>query len=527
MHYGKTAKALYSECETYRLTYLDRARECSELTIPTLIPPEGHTYATRFSTPFQGVGARGVNNLSSKLLLALFPPNAPFFRLSIDKFKLVKLGGDEAIKTEFEKALSEMERAVQREIETSSIRVPIFEALKHLIVGGNVLVYSNEEGNVRVFRLENYVVKRDPFGNILHIVTKEVIAPVALPADVRASLNQEELKRRAGSNEPTVELYTAICRDDKHWNVWQEAEGIEIPESVGTLALDKNPYIALRWSRVDGEDYGRGLVEEYLGDLKSLESLTKAIVKLAAASANIKLLVDPNGITKAKALSESPSGAFISGRASDVTVLQLDKFADLRVAKEVAQSIEQRLSFAFLLNSSVTRDAERVTAEEIRFMAQELESALGGAYSILSQEFQLPLVQRIMARMSAQKRLPALPKGDLIKPMIVTGVEALGRGNDLNKLDMFVAGVGQIFGPQAISQYINISDYLTRRATSLGIDTAGLIRSEEEIQQQAQQGQMMQMAQQLGPQAIKSLTDAGISRSEIAANQQAQEQPAQ
>jgi len=517
MYYGKTAKALYSECETLRQTYLERARDCSELTIPTLIPPEGHSYATKYETPYQGIGARGVNNLSSKLLLALFPPNAPFFRLSVDKYKLREMGGDDESKTELEKALSEIERTVMSEVETSALRVPVFEALKHLIVAGNVLIFTPKKGGIRVFQLENYIVKRDPFGNVLHIVTKESIAPAALPEAVRGALNEEALKRQTGANEPSVELFTAICRqDDGRYYVWQEVEGNEVPGTDGYFKEEDSPYIPLRYSRVDGEDYGRGLVEEYLGDLKSLEALTQAIVKLAAASSNIKILVDPNGTTKAKNLAESPSGAFISGRANDVSVLQLEKFADLRVAKEVAAAIEQRLAYAFLLNTAVQRDAERVTAEEIRYMAQELESALGGAYSILSQEFQLPLVTRIMDRMAGEKRLPKLPKGELVKPMIVTGVEALGRGNDLNKLDMFVAGVGQIFGPEAIQQYVNVSDYLNRRATSLGIDTEGLIRSDEDVQaeaQQAQQQQMMaQMTEKLGPSAIKSMTDVGMAQ---------------
>ena len=72
--------------------------------------------------------------------------------------------------------------------------------------------------------------------------------------------------------------------------------------------------------------------------------------------------------------------------------------------------IETRLQFAFLLNSSIQRNAERVTASEIRFMAEDLEQALGGIYSILSQEFQLPFVMRKMAMMEKSKKLPKLPK---------------------------------------------------------------------------------------------------------------------
>ena len=78
----KTAKQVYDTLEGHRYQYLDRARSCSKLTLPYVMPEEGHGAHSRLETPFQGVGARGVNNLASKLLLALLPPNAPFFRLN-------------------------------------------------------------------------------------------------------------------------------------------------------------------------------------------------------------------------------------------------------------------------------------------------------------------------------------------------------------------------------------------------------------------------------------------------------------
>ena len=78
-----TAKQRYSKLTQNREHFLDRAEECSELTIPSLIKPEGFTSSDDLYNPFQSVGARGVNNLASKLLLLLLPPNSPFFRLSI------------------------------------------------------------------------------------------------------------------------------------------------------------------------------------------------------------------------------------------------------------------------------------------------------------------------------------------------------------------------------------------------------------------------------------------------------------
>jgi hypothetical protein len=106
-----------------------------------------------------------------------------------------------------------------------------------------------------------------------------------------------------------------------------------------------------------------------------------------------------------------------------------------------------------------------------------------------------------MERMSKKDRLPKLPK-DIVKPTIVTGVEALGRGNDLNRLDMFLAGANQVVGPEAVMQYVNVSDYFKRRATALGIETEGLIKTEEEIQQAMQAAQQQEMMMKLGAPAV-------------------------
>ena len=84
MHYlDKTAKQRYEAMKEYREHFLNRGRECSELTLPALLPDDGVNHTSDLYTPYQSVGARGVNNLASKLLLLLLPPNSPFFRLSI------------------------------------------------------------------------------------------------------------------------------------------------------------------------------------------------------------------------------------------------------------------------------------------------------------------------------------------------------------------------------------------------------------------------------------------------------------
>ena len=510
-------KSKYTKYLTDRDNYLRRGREASLFTIPTLLPQEGFESSSEITTPFQSIGAEGVNNLSSKLLMSLLPPNAPFFRLVVDNSELEAMLAEK--RSEAEKGLAKIERLVMQEIEVRGLRVPVAEALKQLIVTGNVLLYLPPKEQIRVFRLDRYVVKRDSMGNVLEIITKESLSPLSLPERAK------DLIADPDTDTPTKnhDLYTCIKWTGKNWMVHQEINGGIVPGSEGSFPKNKCPYLALRFTSMDGEDYGRGYVEEYLGDLKSLESLTQSIVEGSAAAAKVLFLVRPNGTTRVKTLAESPNGAIVTGDDNDVSSLQLGKSQDFNVAQQTIQILQTRLSRVFLMNSSIRRDAERVTAQEIRIAHQELEIALGGVYAVLSQEFQLPLVELLMSKMQKENKIPKLPEEGL-KPLIVTGVEALGRGEDMNKLGIFMQQLSPL-GPEVLKE-INVDDYIIRLAGSLGIDTEGLVKSPEEKKleaeeleaqqaQMANQQMMGRLAEKATPEMMKGMNQA----------QQQQQQP--
>mgnify|MGYP003135265885 FL=1 len=498
----QTAKERYSKLITNREHFLDRAEECSELTIPSLIKPDGFTSSSDLYNPFQSVGARGVNNLASKLLLLLLPPNSPFFRLSIAGEAKKELEENKEMKTDIEKSLSVIEKEVSSKIEQLALRVSVFEALKHLIVGGNVLTYLPKKGSMRVYPLSQYVVKRDGSGNVLEIIIKEEVSVLSLGKEIAAQvISDPEYKQ-----DEDCEIYTHIYKlDDNDFYVCQEVKGMKIPSSIGKFKKERMPYQALRMVRVDNEDYGRGYVEEFLGDLKSLEGLSQALVESAAASSKIVFMVRPNSVTRKKDLAQTRNGDIITGSQDDVSVLQAQKQYDLQVVEKSIAKLEERMSYAFLLHTAIQRDAERVTAQEIRYMAEQLETAMGGIYSLLSQEFQLPLVAILMKRMEQADEIPTLPKGT-VQPTIITGIEALGRGNDLQKLREFVAEIGNLaqINPQVV-QALNPDDLIKRIAIGLGIDTDGLLKSPEQLAQEAEaQAEQMeqQQAMQLAEKAV-------------------------
>lgn len=519
-----SAVGRYEALRTERDPFERRGRDASLYTIPSILPPEGSSGSTTLYTPYQSVGAEGVNNLAAKLLLALFPPGTAFFKLNVsqkilDELKAESQGQADA-EGEFEKALSKLERTIMEKLESINTRPILHECARHLVTVGNGLIKVDAKG-FKFWPLSRYVVKRDLEGNELEIVIKESLSRLSLPQAAKAIVEKHSQDNDYNDPNKPLDLFTRVwLTESGRWSVVQEICGEVIPESAGSYNKDESPFVPVCWNRASGEDYGRGHVEEYMGDLGSLESLSQSLVDGAAAMAKILFLVDEAGVTQKKTIAEAPNLAVRDGNAKDVTVLQVEKAIDLQVAESRADKIERRVEKAFLLASSATRDAERVTAEEVRLLAAELETTLGGIYSRLSQELQLPIVVRLMVQMAKSDELPHLPKKAVV-PTIITGLAGLGRTTELQKLDTLLAGVAQIFGPEAIATYTNAGKYIQRRAAALGVDIEGLIRSDEEVQAAQQQATQQQLAEKLGPTAIKANADR-----DLAAQQQAAEQAA-
>ena len=266
-----TARERYNQLTSVRRQFLDTAVECSRLTLPYLITDDLNTKPSHksLSTPWQSVGSKSVVNLAAKLMLALLPPQTSFFKLQIRDDKL----GEEIppeIRSELDLSFSKMERMVMDYINASTDRVVVHQALKHLIVSGNALIFMGKDG-LKNFPLNRYVVNRDGNGNVCEIVTKELISRKILGQDLPVPLPNPpgDEGYKTGSDDQDVEVYTYVRLDDNGRWIWhQEVDGRIIPGSRSTAPKNTSPWLVLRFNTVDGEDYGRGRVEEFLGDIR-------------------------------------------------------------------------------------------------------------------------------------------------------------------------------------------------------------------------------------------------------------------
>ena len=495
------ARDRYTQLSRGRSQFLDTAVECSRLTLPYLIQEDLSSQPThqKLATPWQSVGSKCVVNLAAKLMLALLPPQTSFFKLQVRDDKL----GDEIpreIRSELDLSFSKMERMVMDYINASSDRVVVHQALKHLIVSGNALIFMGKEG-LKNYPLNRFVINRDGNGNVCEIITKELISrkilAMNLPEPLPNSPGDDGYK--TGSDDQDVEVYTYVRLDDNGRWVWhQEALDRIIPGSRSTAPKNTSPWLTLRFNTVDGEDYGRGRVEEFLGDIRSLEGLSQALVEGSAAASKVVFLVSPSSTTKPKTIADAGNGAIVQGRPEDVGVVQVGKTADFRTAAEQINTLERRISDAFLLLN--VRQSERTTAEEVRLTQMELEQQLGGLFSLLTVEFLVPYLNRTLHILQRNRELPKIPK-DLVRPQIVAGVNALGRGQDQQSLVMFIQTLAQTLGPEAIGQFLDSGEFIKRLAAAQGIDVLNLIKTQETMEQERMQQQQMMQQQALLEQA--------------------------
>jgi len=455
-------------------------------------------------------------------MLALLPPQTTFFKLQIAD---EKLGSDfpAEVRSELDLSFAKLERMVMDSIAASSDRVVIHQAIKHLVVGGNALLFMGKDG-IKHYPLNRYVIERDGNGNVIEIVTKELINKKLLPVDIIK--DPLKVNENAISKEGDVEVYTHVRLENNRWLWHQEVFDARIPGTEGKAPKDTSPWLVLRFNTVDGENYGRGRCEEFIGDLKSLEALSQALTEGSAAAAKIVFLVSPSSTTKPQTLAKAGNGAIIQGRPDDVAVVQVGKTADFQTAMQQMQTLERRIAEAFLVLT--VRQSERTTAEEVRLTQLELEQQLGGLFSLLTVEFLVPYLNRKLLVMQRSGELPRYPK-ELVKPTIVAGINALGRGQDRESLTAFITTIAQTLGPEAMLQYLNPDEAIKRLAAAQGIDVLNLVKSmdqqNEEQEAAMQQQEQMEMTKQAAAMQSAPINDPSKNPALAAELEQQAEQP--
>lgn len=467
-----------------RTYYLERARDYATITLPSALPPQGHANGQRLAEPYQSFGAAATANLASKIAGTLLPSGHPSFTLRIPSEALIEsqqMSEDKSVV----QGLALSRSLAQREIERKMWRRTTTTAMIQLIITGNCLEYVAPDNSLRLYRLDQYVVVRDPSDTVIEIIMVDEFSKEKY-ADVIGN---------SAADDADLKLYTRIYLKDGIYHYAQEVDGKDVTPDKATWLPELLPYNALRWAQVPGESYGRGKVEEHIGDLRALEGLRKSLLDGAAMAGRHIFMVSPNAAAGnlRKRVASARNGDVISGMPDEVQMLQFQNIGGIQIVSQEYQSTMTALSQSFLMGPDRVRDAERVTAAEIRLLAEDLEGTLGGVFTMLSQEMQAPRIRVLLPQMQAQGKLPAWPEGS-VEPEITTGLESLGQEQTLIKLQ---SAINLAAGLDPEREYTKTDMLLTKGYDALGFTDA--VRTEAEAAKLREERAAMMAAQNAMP----------------------------
>ena len=122
--------------------------------------------------------------------MALYPPGRPFFSLRPASSLLYSPDTDPDVIQQIESILSLHEHMIMAQLEKkpqqlgnmrrTGFRSTKRAALSQLLVTGDVLEQITDDYQIKLFRRDQYVTKRDSSGSIMHHIVREKIDPCLL-----------------------------------------------------------------------------------------------------------------------------------------------------------------------------------------------------------------------------------------------------------------------------------------------------------------------------------------------------------
>ena len=433
---------------------------------------------------FQSLGAILVNHCAAKLTGLLFPQHINFFRIDLTAEVLEAVrGASTSAQKSGKQRLMQLETAANAALTTNGGYAQLVYMLLLLIITGNALIIKKAD-KLLVKSLRNYSYLRDTNGNIVDLVVRESMFFSSLPVDVQAVL------RSSGKDykfDTPVEVYTRVeytqTDNGKMATISLSVEDTPFGEPEKMLA-QFCPYIPAVLQLRDGDNYGTGMVADYAGGFAKLSAISEALAMYELEACKVINLIKPGAVIDLEALQNATHGDFVLGDPSAIQKLETGNVNKIAQLLDDINSVFSQLSKPFLYEGNV-RDAERVTAEEIRLLAEEADRNQGGIYSSLS-TVHVPLAH-VLCYQQDPEFLVALTAKE-VKLSIATGLAALGRSMELRNLMQALGELAQIVpAMQQLSQRFDTERTIDEVLISRGIDPSNYMLDEAALRQKQEQ----------------------------------------
>lgn len=431
-------KSQWNKLTSSRSNFVNACVVYAQLTQPFIFPPPNADPDNLEATvDSQSTGSRGLNNVANKISLGLMAPGIPAFRIDLSHegardverqtgMPAARLRQDLLTKS------AEIEGEVSRLFEKKHLRPKMVRAIKLLATTGNacVILGRGKRRKMRVLNMHKFVVQRDVEGEVLKAIIRERVRIAELTKDVIELYRKQNRESYAANNDDhQVEYFIVVSRNaDEGYDVEHWVDDVHLVDMNKTYksALD-SPYHFPTWELPDERNYGVGLVEQLTGDLQAISRMAGGLVDGADGCFEYRWIIPPSSGMTVDQFQETRNRGAVSGDMKGCGVLSPASAlaAAIPTVDAIRARVEQGLNAAMM--TLQVRDAERVTREEVRMIAQEADEAYGGAYSHIAGGFLEPLIHWLLEDIDV--------KTDAGLDIVITsGVEALSRTRDVEAL---------------------------------------------------------------------------------------------
>ena len=288
----------------------------------------------------------------------------------------------------------------------------------------------------------------------------------------------------------------------KSWVISQEINDHIVYEAQEPVT----PFLSTPYSLAPAASYGEGIIGENLGDVRSHNELTERILDFVAIASKQIFCLDYNSQVRPSDLA-LPTGSVIQARVqggavTDVGMLRADKLTDFNVVATTRESIRKDLTAVMLMEGESMPTYERATRLHVQRVAQEIEGALGGVYAPIADSMQISLIERMRHVMTVSGELPPLPE-ETVEVQAVTGLMALSNETEKMKLVELMQLIAQL-GPE-VGNRIDKGVLLDVLVRQTGIYEPGLVKTDEQVEQEMRAAQQQAMEQQAATTAMESV----------------------
>jgi hypothetical protein len=281
--------------------------------------------------------------------------------------------------------------------------------------------------------------------------------------------------------------------------IWQGGSEDGDNRRIVERTYRSNPWVIARWSKLAGENEGRGPLLNALPDIRTLNKVVELTLKNASLAISGAYTVANDGVTNPDNIQIKPGALIPVARNAgpngpSIAPLQSDR--DFDVGQLITDDLRMQIK-SMLFDSGVPEQRGKTpnSATEIAQRVENLQQEIGGSFGRLFKELIVPLVQRVIDILYANQMIDIPAKVDTLGIRLqVTSPLARGQNfDDIKNVTQFIDLASQVAGKEAMISKLKPDDIIDFFGDKLGVPQK-LRKSPEE--QQAMMEQMKQVAKQ-------------------------------